>query len=122
VFGFAAGTPLAGKNFTVVYTIDDRKGAQGVNYNSNGVPYGSYIKNSGLNNPITAVLTINSWSFSFGTRPISSVGSYVKRNVSSATAGANQIYFTLQEELAPPTGNDSISNNVISASVSFTSD
>jgi pimeloyl-ACP methyl ester carboxylesterase len=120
VFGFAPGTSLGGQNFQLVYVINDSEGQQGIYY-SNGVPYGSYIQNSGLNNPITATLTINNRSFTFGTRPISEVTSYVERYVTSATAGADAIYFYLQENLSPPTGGDAISNNIVSANVDFTS-
>ena len=120
VFGFTPGTAFTNQPFNLVYTITVSNGQQGLYY-TNGVPYGSYIESSGLSNPITATLTINNTPFTFGTRPISSVTSYVKKYVTSATAGADQIYFYLQEELSPPTGNDEISNNIISADVDFTS-
>jgi RHS repeat-associated protein len=121
VFGFAPGTAFTNQPFNLVYTITVSNGQQGVVY-SNGTPYESYIENSGLNNPITATLTINNNSFTFGTRPVSEVASYVERFVNLTTGEADQIYFYLQENLAPPTGGDAIANSFDAANGNLESD
>jgi Lipase (class 3) len=127
VFGFAPGTNLTGQNFTVVYAIDDTKGTQGVNYNSNGVPDQSCIENysdcvsvSNTTNPMTAVLTINGHSYSFGGGI--SIQSSARRYFVPVpmTVGADQLYFYLSEYFGSPYETDNIQNNIMSASTTFT--
>lgn len=80
VFGFPPGTNLTGKNFTLVYTIDDTKGCELFAPTAGG-PY-SFIQFSSTpcvspkigtpGNPVTsAVLTIGGGSVSFGNQPYS---------------------------------------------------
>ena len=82
VFGFAPGGSMAGHSFKLVYTIDDTRGQQGIYANADGV-YGSYIENSGLDSPMTAVLTINGHSVSYGTLPINQVNSNFSKNLTN---------------------------------------
>ncbi len=82
VFGFAPGGSMGGHSFKLVYTIDDTRGQQGIFVNGDRV-YGSYIENSGLDSPMTAVLTINGHSVSYGTLPIDSVNSYFTKDLTN---------------------------------------
>jgi hypothetical protein len=120
-FGFAPGASLAGQPFTITYIIDDTKGQQGVYSSSNGSPYGSYIQNVSLNNPITAVLTIHNTSLSFSIRPINSVLSYAKRQTSPAF---DQLYFYLADVYTNSAGGDQlgVSVTIASGSTAFTND
>src|ERR1700677_4519083 len=64
VFG-PAQTDLTGRSFTLVLTYDN-KGQQSTQ-NCSGVPCTSMVSGSGSSSPGTALLTIGSGSFKFGT-------------------------------------------------------
>jgi hypothetical protein len=132
VFGFPPQSSLVGQSFLLVYTIEDTQGigTQGVVY-SNGKPIGSCIENYTVctavvntSNPITAVLTIAGKPYEFGAMPIKSVSSFAKRDVSStATSGADQVYFYLDDVYnTNPAGGDQVQVGISSGSVPFTSD
>src|ERR1700730_15673589 len=87
-------TDLTNDSFTLTYLADDTKGTPGF-YMSGTTTTGSYIENNGLNNPISAVLTINGHSVNMGTfGPVSAMTSYIERYASTA-AGGDQFYFSL---------------------------
>ncbi len=73
---------MGGHSFTLVYTIDDTRGQQGIVVNGGRVS-GSYIENSGLDSPVTAVLTINGRSVSYGTLPVDTVSSYFTKDLTN---------------------------------------
>ena len=81
VFGFAPGGSMGGHSFKLVYTIDDTRGQQGIY--TNGGRVSIFIENSGLNSPMTAVLTINGHSVSYGTLPVDSVTSYFTKDLTN---------------------------------------
>jgi hypothetical protein len=66
VFGFTPGASIDGQSFTLVFSWDDSKGAQTTSSN-NGSTCGSAIQGKNASSPGTAVLTIGSGSWTFGT-------------------------------------------------------
>ena len=96
VFGFVPGSSMDGHSFKLVYTIDDTKGQQGILVFA-GPGSGSYIENSGLNSPMTAILTINGHSVSYGTLPIDSVSSLFEKRLTNQGRGVF-LYPTLLSE------------------------
>lgn len=108
--------------------IDDTKGTKG-DFTSNGVTYGTCIetitdcvKVTQTSNPITAVLTINDKSISFGTLPSSSVTSYAERFVSPATTGGDQVYFFLSENYTSSLGSGTVATGIQNGTTQFTTD
>jgi len=64
VFGPTNGD-LTGKNFTLVFTVDDTAGVKNT-ATCGGVPYFTSITSTTSSNPATATLTIGGGSFTFG--------------------------------------------------------
>src|SRR4051794_1962 len=90
VFGFQPGTNLAGKNYTLVYTIDDTAGAGTVTVGT--PPYSSYLQSTTDSNPITASLAIEGGSVTYGNTPFGSFnGSQVQVARGTGSGGNFQI-------------------------------
>jgi RHS repeat-associated protein len=92
VFGFAPGTDLTGQPFKLVYTFDDTKGTSSVTDCSPGVPCSSSINSTAVSNPGTAVLTIGTGSYTFGT--MAGATSSVMRVISPLP---NQIQYSVKD-------------------------
>lgn len=83
VFGFAPGTSLAGQKFTFVYTINTGN-EQYTYYPNSNAPYVCFVTGQGnttASSPVSADLTINNHTYSFGKLPVSSTAGSASRNV-----------------------------------------
>ena len=91
VFGLAPGSSLAGKEFSLTYTIDTAE-EQYTYYTNTNVPWTCEVTGQGKTNassPVIADLTINGHTYSFGSLPIS----YVQSTASRTVNGVPGAYF-----------------------------
>jgi len=92
VFG-VPHTDIKGEGFTLVYTFDDTKAPETFSF-CTGIPCGSMTSGSGLGSPGTAVLSIGSGSFRFGTLGAIYSNSSVQQ---SAPPNNSAIYYLVTE-------------------------
>jgi RHS repeat-associated protein len=64
---FGAGTDFKGRDFTLVFIVDDTKGTPYSNYSPTYMDYHSGISGDGASSPVKVILTVNGVSLYFGT-------------------------------------------------------